>query len=79
MPDGTPAPTVMTELELVRFLRLDEEGRDPSKARNSIQHYREKRLLRGCRIGRNVRYTLAEVLRFLEAKVAEDNDRRARA
>lgn len=75
MPDGNgglcPAPAVLTQEELIRFLRLDEPG-GPAKPAETIRRYREKNLLRGIQIGRTVRYPLAEVLRFLAVKVADD-------
>ena len=58
MPDGRPAPAVMTGEELIEFRRLDGKGRDEGE-------------LCGIRIGRKVRYPLDEVLRFLAQKVAK--------
>ncbi len=66
MPGTTsePVPYVMTESELIRFLRLDETGvADPSR---TIRHYREKGILRATQIGRQLRYSLPNVLEFLE-------------
>lgn len=76
LPDGNggwrPAPVVLTESELITLLRLDEPGgpRNPSE---TVRRYRDKGLLRGCRIGNTLRYPLGEVLRFLAAKVAADS------
>lgn len=64
MPDGTPVPEVLTESELIKLLRLDEDGpKDPAL---TIQYYRDKGQLRGIRIGKRMRYTKQEIIRFLE-------------
>ena len=78
MPDGNgglcPVPVVLTEGELIRLLRLD--GPDgPQNPGETIRRYRDKGLLRGCRIGNAMRYPIGEVLRFLAAKTASDNGR----
>ena len=63
MPDGTPVPDVMTAAEVVRFLRLDEDGiPNPEK---TLRYYREKKLLRAIRIGRHLRYSRFDLLEFL--------------
>ena len=64
MPDGSPAPTVMLEKDLIRFLRLHELGvKNPV---NSLRYYREIGVLKPTRIsGRNV-YTVESVLDFLK-------------
>lgn len=76
LPDGNggfrPAPLVLTEAELVTLLRLDEPG-GPKDPAETIRRYRDEKLLRGCRIGRAMRYPLTEVVRFLATKVAADN------
>ena len=71
MPDGRPAPLVLTETELARLLRLDEPG-GPKKPSETLRRYREQGLLRGCKIGNRVRYPIVEVLRFLAVKVSAD-------
>ena len=63
-PDGKPVPEVLTESDLIALLRLDEDGpKDPTL---TINYYRDKGLLRGIRIGKRIRYTKQEVIRFLE-------------
>jgi hypothetical protein len=63
-PDGRPVPEVLIEKELIELLRLDENGpKDPAL---TIHYYRDKGLLRGIRIGKRIRYTKQEVIRFLE-------------
>lgn len=63
-PDGRLVPEVLIEKELIELLRLDENGpKDPAL---TIQYYRDKGLLRGIRIGKRIRYTKQEVIRFLE-------------
>lgn len=72
MPDGTPAPGMLTTDELIRFLRISEtQTRFPE---STIRYYREKGLLRGVQVGRAVRYPLTEVLRFLD-RLQESNPR----
>jgi hypothetical protein len=71
MPDGKPAPLVLTEAELIQLLRLD--GSDgPKNPGETIRRYRGKGLLRGVQIGRAVRYPLAEIQRFLSVKATEN-------
>ena len=57
-----PAPYVLTEADMVRLLRLDGNA-DPYQC---LKRYRQKGWLRGTQVGRHIRYTLANVLRFLE-------------
>ena len=72
MPDGRPAPAVLTEAELIKLLRLDEAG-GPKNPAETIRRYRDLRLLRGCKIGNVIRYPLGEVVRFLAVKTTTDN------
>ena len=64
MPDGRPAPLVLTADEVIFLLRLD--GNSPER---TLKFYRDEGLLKGIRIGRRVRYPLSEVLRFLAQKM----------
>lgn len=66
MPDGRPAPAVMTSEEVIEFLRLDGKGE------RTLKFYRDEGKIVGVRIGRKVRYPLDEVLRFLAEKVAKN-------
>jgi len=66
MPDGRPAPAVMTSDEVIEFLRLDGK-----KGERTLKYYRDEDELCGIRIGRKVRYPLDEVLRFLAQKAAK--------
>ena len=71
MPNGSPAPLVLTEEELIILLRLDVEGpKDPSL---TLQYYRDKGLLKGIRIGKRVRYSLGEVFEFLNSQTEWTN------
>lgn len=65
MPDGRPAPAVLTADETASLLRLD--GKNPLR---TLKYFRDEKLLCGIRIGRRVRYTLTEVMRFLAQKTA---------
>lgn len=66
LPDGKPAPVVLTSEELVCLLRL--EGEHPER---TLKYYRDEGELCGIRLGRKVRYPLDEVLRFLAQKAAK--------
>lgn len=66
MPDGRPAPAVMTSSEVIEFLRLDGNGE------RCLKYYRDEGKIVGIRIGRKVRYPLDEVLRFLAEKVVKN-------
>jgi len=65
LPNGHPAPAVLTADETIELLRLD--GNSPER---TLKYYRDEGLLIGIRIGRKVRYPLAEVMRFLAQKAA---------
>lgn len=63
MPDGRPAPAVLTAEEAIELLRLD--GPNPAR---TLKYYRDNNELVGFRIGRKVRYPLNEVMLFLARK-----------
>lgn len=63
MPDGTPAPSILTCEEVLAFLRLDEIK--VKKPRTTLDYYRQ-RGLKAKRIGRAVRFRLEDVLEFVE-------------
>ena len=63
MPNGTPAPEVMTQQEAIHFLRLDEA--DLKNPATTLQYYRDKGILRGTKIGKTIRYTKEDLLDFL--------------
>ena len=69
-PDGRPVPEVLIEQEAIEFLRLDDGPKNPEA---TLQYYRSEGLLKGIKIGRKLRYTKTEMLRFLEelSKVKE--------
>ena len=63
MPDGTPAPTVMTESEFIVWLRLDTLGiKHPKK---TLDYYKARGMLRGTHISNRCVYTQEEGLDFL--------------
>ena len=69
MPDGRPAPVLLTEAELIQFLRLDLiEVRFPKQ---TIQRYRDKGLLRGCQVSKQILYPTSEVMRFIDRQTEE--------
>ncbi len=61
---GLPVPYVLSEQEVIRFLRLDTVGTDHPEY--ALQHYRQGGLLRGTQISKRVFYTLPELISFLE-------------
>lgn len=64
MPDGTPAPAVLLEADLIHFLRLDELGiRNPA---NTLRYYREIGVLRPTKIGNRNVYTVQAAIEFLQ-------------
>lgn len=66
LPDGRPAPAILTAEETADLLRL--EGEHPER---TLKFYRDEGQLTGVRLGRKVRYPLGEVLRFVAQKTAE--------
>ncbi len=74
MPQGgqiIPVPEVLTEEEAIQFLRLDQDG--PKNPQNTLQYYREQGFLHACQIGKRLRYTKTELLRFLEIMTERTN------
>ena len=63
-PSGKRVPLVLTSEELTHFLRLDVDG--PKSPESTLEYYREKKLLRGVKIGQHMRYFLPDVIKFLE-------------
>lgn len=65
--DGTPAPFLMTEDELVKFLRLDQVSiQHPA---DTIRRYRDSGRLKGVQISKQILYRLPDVLEFLDRQV----------
>lgn len=67
MPDGFGGnilcPSLLTEDEAVRFLRLDQQKANPQK---TLQYYREQKKLKATKIGKNLFYSRRELERFIE-------------
>jgi hypothetical protein len=68
LPDGRPAPAVLTGDEVALFLRLDGVGQ------RTLKFWRDQGKLIGVRLGRRVRYRLEDVLTFLAKKAGEKQD-----
>ena len=66
LPDGRPAPLVLTADETASLLRL--EGDHPQRC---LKYWRDAGELKGVRLGKRIRYPLFEVLRFLTARTQE--------
>jgi len=61
MPNGRPAPFVLTEADLIEFLSID--GQSP---RETLWQYRRQLGLKAMLIGRHIRFCLPDVLAWLE-------------
>ena len=73
LPNGDPVPLVLTSTDLISLLRLDDQG--PKNAEATLKYYRDRHLLKGIRLGKKIRYTLPEVLEFLEKQTNFTNQR----
>ena len=71
MPNGQPVPEVLSEEEVIQLLRLDSDG--TKKSAYTLKYYREKNLLRGTQIGKNIRYVKQEILNFLAKQTERTN------
>lgn len=69
LPDGSPAPAVLTASEVIKLLRL--EGDNPER---TLKYYRDEGMLKGLRLGKKVRYRLIDVESFLAAKAGDNLD-----
>lgn len=63
--NGKPVPMVLTEMEAVRFLRLDAEERAPESALRAFRRLVETKRIRPCRIGLRNRFARQELERFV--------------
>lgn len=63
-PDGKRVPPVLTTEEVISLLRLDVGG--SKHPENTLEYYREKKLLKGIRLGQHLRYYISDVLEFLK-------------
>ncbi|MBN1763689.1 MAG: helix-turn-helix domain-containing protein [Sedimentisphaerales bacterium] len=62
--DGKPVAFLMTEDELVKFLRLDQVNiQHPA---DTLRRYRDAGRLKGIQISKQILYRLPDVLEFLE-------------
>jgi hypothetical protein len=59
-----PCPELLTEEEAIKYLRLDIDG--PAKPENTLRYYRERKKLKGTRIGKRILYTRKALDEFLE-------------
>ena len=64
MPDGSPAPYILTADEAVKFLRIDTNG--TKHPENTLQHYITEGLLFPITIGKCRKYPLPELLKFID-------------
>ena len=69
LPDGKPAPALLTADETISLLRL--ECASPER---TLKYYRDEGLLVGIRVGKKVRYPLSEVMVFLKRKIQLSNN-----
>ena len=66
LPDGRPAPAIMTGEEVAELCRL--ETKNPER---TLKFWRDEGQLVGFRLGRRVRYRLSDVLAFINHKAAK--------
>jgi len=65
--DGQPVPFLMTEQELIHFLRLDHvQIQHPA---DTVRRYRDAGRLKGIQISKQILYRLPDVLDFLDKQV----------
>ena len=64
LPDGSPAPFIMTEEEAIKFLRIDTNNTKHPEM--TIQHYINQGLLTPITIGKCRKYPLSELIKFIE-------------
>ena len=64
MPDGTPAPYVLTSAEAIKFLRIDTNGTKFPEA--TLDYYQTAGLLCPITIGKSRKYPLPELLKFID-------------
>jgi len=64
MPDGSPAPYVLTADEAVVFLRLDTNGTNHPET--TLDYYQKEGLLFPITIGKARKYPLPELIEFIK-------------
>lgn len=69
MPDGRPAPVLLTESEAIQFLRLDTI--DLKHPDHTLRRYRDAGLLRCVQISRRIFYPTDELMAFIDRQKAE--------
>lgn len=78
LPDGnggfTPCPELLTEAEAIRYLRLDVSG--PQNPVGTLKYYRDRGILRGIQIGRNLRYPRKELDSMVDRLIEKRDDSR---
>lgn len=67
LPDGRPAPYVLTAEDAISLLRVDSLA-DPA---NWLYQRRREGMLRGTQVGKRICYLLPEVLAYLERQTDE--------
>ena len=73
--DGKPVPDLLTEDELLKFLRLDTNG--PANPHETLKYYRDEGLLRATRISKKYLYQKKEVLLFVDKLTARTNGKKS--
>jgi hypothetical protein len=64
---------ILTEAEAIHYLRLDVEG--PKNPRGTLKYYRDHKLLRAARIGRKLRYPIAELDALVARLIGRSTER----
>ena len=63
LPSGKSCPELLTEAEAAQYLRIDNQTAKPTR---TLRYYRERKKLKGTRIGKNLLYSRRELDRFIE-------------
>lgn len=67
-----PCPELLTEDEAIRYLRLDVNG--PQNPKGTLKYYRDKGILKGVRVGKNLRYPRKELDRMIDKLLEKKED-----
>ena len=65
-------PDLLTPTEAAMYLRLHEFGHTPHSASRTLNHWRDKGLLRATKFARHVMYLRSELDEFLKRKTEDE-------
>lgn len=70
MPDGRPAPALLTAAQALEYLRLDQGQKD---AAHALRRYAAEFGIRTIKLGNAALYPLVELQEFIRRKYSKDN------